>query len=323
MNADILNRCQLFVDNRTAISTAFVWQSSTLYPCIAASYAMHGLRVDVDRLKQCYQMIQNSVGPFNYFRGTGSLALAAMLDITGDPQTTLDRALQVYDLLKTHFSTSSYLPMASVMIACHVPVTYFNEIAASTRTIYDRMRQEHPFLTSSEDSSFCTLMAMTGMDHDRLLNDMETAYALLKDTFGPYNATQSLSHALALYPGDAAVKAQRTLDLYLRMKQMGHKWGTQYELSMLGVVAMTSDDLNAVMNQVIEASEWLSHQKGFGFWGSISRQQRLMYAGLLVNSVMAADSNTNMTSMAINSTIASIIAQQMATAAVIASTSHH
>ena len=324
MDAILLDRCELLITNRNAIKKAFFWQGGMMHLCAALVYTMHGLHADPVRLHSSYDLIRTRVGMFNNFRSTSQLALAAMLDVSGDPETILDRALTVYDKLKEQFMTSSYLPLSALTIAQHVPVSHYDEVTGATRAIYKRMRKEHPFLTSSEDCAFCTLFAMSGMDEDKLLQDMETCYQLLKSEFFSSNAVQGLSHALTLYPGDPTIKAQHVLSFYHDMKARGQKWGTGFELPLLGVVAMTHEDRAMVMEQVLETEAWLKQQKGFGFWSNISRTQRLMYAGILVNAVIAADGNTNMTSMTINSAISTIIAQQAAaSAAVSASAASH
>lgn len=140
---------------------------------------------------------------------------------------------------------------------------------------------------------------------------------MLKSAFFSGNAVQTLSHALALYPGDPVVKAQRTLDLFRELKSRGQRWDTSYALPLLGVIAMTSNDQQAILSEVLDASDWLKTQPGFGFWSSIGSPMRLMYAGMMVNSAIAADSNTNLTSM-LTSSIITLIAQQAAMSAAIA-----
>lgn len=322
MNDKLHQRCQLLIDNRDAIRSAFFWQAGAMHLCAALVYTLRGLHADTDRLKRSLQLIRQRVGVFNNFRSTSELALAAMLDVTGDPGTVLDRALTIYAALKDQFFTSSYLPMCAVMIAQHTPTSHYDEVIAATRQLYTRIRKEHPFLTGCEDCTYCTLMALTAMEHDTLLNDMEAVYSLLKGQFFSSDAVQALSHTLSLYPGAAADKVEKVMVFYHDLKALGHKWGTGFELPMLGVVALTHENRQQLIEQIIETETWLKQQRGFGFWGSVTRAQRLMYAGILVNAACTDDSSTNVTSMTINSTIAAIIAQQAATTAMIASSSH-
>ncbi len=114
MNDKLLERCELLISNREAIRKAFFWSNDAMHMRAALIYTLRGLHVDTDRLRYSYQLIRQRVGAFNNFRSQGQLALAAMMDVTGDPATILDRALQVYDALKEQFFTSTYLPLTAV-----------------------------------------------------------------------------------------------------------------------------------------------------------------------------------------------------------------
>ena len=51
-----------------------------------------------------------------------------------------------------------------------------DRIVSRGRVLYKRMRAEHPFLTSSEDSVFAVLMAFSDKSDDELVADMEACY---------------------------------------------------------------------------------------------------------------------------------------------------
>lgn len=124
---------------------------------------------------------------------------------------------------------------------------------------------------------------------------------------------QSLSHVLALYEGDAEEKCEKVMALYETLKACGLKYGTNYELPMLGILAMTNSDYEALAEEMTEVSTWLSKQKGFGFWGYVSVRQRLMLAGMLLQE---QEQNEVSETALIQSSIATVIAQQAAMLAV-------
>lgn len=103
------------------------------------------------------------------------------------------------------------------------------------------------------------------------------------------------------------------------LKNKGYKYGTDYELATLGVLALLPADQGAVMEDIIEIDDFLSRQKGYGFFG-IGRKQRMMNAGLIVTSDYIGQSDTMHTS-AIGGTISLIAAQQAAMCAAIAASS--
>ena len=103
----------------------------------------------------------------------------------------------------------------------------------------------------------------------------------MKPQFFSGNAVQSLSHVLALGDGRAEEKCSRTLLLYDRLKERGYKYGTDYELPTLGVLALSESDLMEIVTEMTDTDDFLAKQKGLGNW-SIGRKQRLMYTGMLV-----------------------------------------
>lgn len=75
--------------------------------------------------------------------------------------------------------------------------------------------------------------------------------------------------------------AAGTLLLYDRLKERGYKYGTDYELPTLGVLAVSESDLMEIVTEMTDTDDFLAKQKGLGNW-SIGRKQRLMYTGMLV-----------------------------------------
>lgn len=316
MNEKTLNNCRELIDNRDRVKSVFPWDSGLIHLCCAGIYSAKGLSVDESVLQDCKQLIKEKVSVFSNFRSTARSPIAAMIATSGNPETTLEKGLQVYELLKKEFWTSTYLPLAAMIIAQIAEPYRYEEIANRTRMIYNRMKSEHPFLTSSEDSAFCALAALSEKSDEELIADMEDCYRLLKENFFSSNAVQSLSHVLALCDGTAEDKCNRTMDLFDRLKAAGHKYGTDYELPTLGVLAMSGADLQSVAADMMEIDDWLSEQKGFGFFGSITRKQRLMYAGILAQRDYINEST--MQTAAVGSTIALIVAQEAAMCAAVA-----
>lgn len=231
----------------------------------------------------------------------------------------LEHGLTVYGLLKNEFWTSAYLPLASMVIAQMAGPSQYESIAVRTRTIYNRMKAEHPFLTSAEDSAFCALMALSEKADDDLIEDAEECYQLLKPHFFSSNAVQSLGHVLALCDGEAQAKCQKTLELFEALRAAGCKYGTSYELPTLGVLAMTDGNLTEIAQEIAEIDSWLSEQSGFGLFSSVSSKQRLMYAGIVAMRDYLGE-NTMQTA-AINGTISLIVAQEAAMCAAVAASS--
>lgn len=316
MNEQTRVHCELFIENRDRIKSVFGWEGGLIHLACAGIYTAKDKRVDEGTLRLCKELLKQKVGVFSNFRSTARSPIASMLAVSGSPERTLDNGLDVYGLLKKDFWSSVYLPMVAMIIAQMVNQNEYERIAARTRIIYERMKAEHPFLTSGEDSALCALMALSDKSDDDLIHDAEICYRMLKPCFFSGNAVQSLSHILALCDGQAEEKCERTVGLFNKLKGAGYKYGTEHELPTLGVLAMADGNSDEIIREMIEIDTWLYAQKGFGFFSSISKKQRLMYAGILTQKDYAQ--NGTMETAAVNSTISLIVAQEAAMCATIA-----
>jgi len=281
MDAKTLQNCMALIENRNRVKTVFRWESSLIQLACAGIYYTKGMVVDIPVLLECKELLKYKVGPFSNFKSTARAPIAAMLATGKNPEQTLDKALLVYKLLKREFWTSRYLPLTAMIIAQFVEPEKYEEVVARTRRIYNRIKKEHPFLTSSEDSANCALLALSDKSDDELIDDIEACYTILKPKFFSSNAVQSLCHVLALGQGSAEEKCRRTMEIFNCLKALGYKYGTTYELPALGVLALTKAATANLVAEMIEINKWLSKQRGFGFFSSVSSKHRLMYAGVV------------------------------------------
>lgn len=315
MNEAVTRRCEQLIANRDRMKAVFSWDGGTMNLCSAAICMDANQVIDEETLERCKQLLKEKVGVFSNFRSTAKSAIVAIIAVSGNPERTLDRGLLVYDLLKKEFRNSTYLPMVAMMIAQVKTEDEFAPIVARTKSIYRLIKENHPFLTSSEDCAFCALMALSDKTDQELVEDAERCYQILKPSFFSSNAVQSLSHVLALGEGAPEVKCEKTLELFFKLKEAGYRYGTEYELPTLGVLAMTGATVSQLVADMIEIDTWLANQKGFGFFSSITKKQRLMYAGMIEQKEYV--SSNAMRVSAINGTISMIIAQQVAMCAAV------
>lgn len=317
MNTDIKTRCEQLIENRDRAKTVFSWDGGLVHLACAGIYSAKGKTIDPDQLRACQTMLKQNVGVFSNFRGVAKAPVTAMIASSANPKLLLERGLDVYTLLKQHFWDSSYLPLAAMIIAQTAKPYRYEEIAVRTRKIYDEMKRKHPILTSSEDSAFCALLALADQPEEKLLDEIECCYQRLTKTFSSSNAVQSLSHALALCEGNAEEKCDRTVKLYEMLRAHGYKFGTGYELPVLGILAMTEESLEETVSVIGEIDDWLAKQKGFGIFGSVTKKQRLMYAGILAKQETLSDGA--MEAAAVSGTLSLLIAQEVALTAACAS----
>lgn len=297
------------------MKSAFAWEDGLTHLACAGIFINKEQTANEEMLLQCKDILKRNTGIFSNFKSTAKPMIVAMLAANENPQLLMERGLKVYDLLKEEFMSSVYLPIAAMIIAQYADEARYAELAQRTRRIYKQMRADHPFLTSGEDSTFCALMALLDKPDEVLLGDAEECYKILKNDFFSSNAVQSLSHVLAMCDGEPKIKCQRTMELFQKLKEAGHKYGTSYELPTLGVLAMADGNQDEIVAEMAEIDQWLSEQKGFGFFSSISAKQRLMYAGMIAQQDYINDKM--MQSAAVNGVISLTVAQQAAMCAAI------
>ena len=315
MRESLNQKCRLFIDNRDAVKSAFPMESSYLHTVCASIIANENRVADVEALKETRKMLKSRVNAFSSFRGTCELPIVAMLDVDSDPEWRFDKAVELYKGLKDHFFSSEYLPMVAIILS---GMTEQASAAERTRRIYDLMKKEHPFLTSSEDCVFAAMLAMSPRSDEELVREVEVCYNILKERFADRNAVQSLSHVLVLADSDrgsVSDKCRDTIRLFDLLKEKKHKYGTGYELSTLGVLATLPCGIEETVRDLISVSDFLKTQKGYGFFG-FDRAQRMMHAGMIVTSDHLGSSEA-MENAAVNSTVSVIAAQHAATCAAI------
>ena len=318
MRESLQNRCENFVENRNRIQKNFAWESAYLYPVCAAIFMEKGRLVEEETLRHCRDVLKEETSLFSQFRSTVRLVMISQMAVDGAPESKLQRAMQVYDRLKQHFFASQYLPVASMTIAEMVSPGQYDGLAARTRRIYDGMKKEHPFLTSGEDCIFAALQALSARPEEELVSETEACYRILKGRFFSSNAVQSLSHVLALLEGTADEKCGRVMELFDILKEKGYRYGTEYELATLGVLAGIPEELSTIAEELIAVDQFLSGQKGYGFFG-LGKRQRLMHAGMIVAADHIGQSEPSLLqTTARGGTISLIVAQQAALCAAIA-----
>ncbi len=319
MRSSLNTLCSRFIENRDVVKSTFAWDSSYMYPICAAIITDKGMRADEERLRYCRDLLKEQTGVFSNFRSTAKIAMIAMMSVDHNPAGKLQKALQVYDCLKAHFWSSQYLPVASMIIADMVEPVHYREVAAHTRRIYELMKSEHPFLTSGEDSVFAAMLALGNRPDEWIVAETERCYRLMKEKFFSSNAVQSLSHVLALCDGQAEEKCRGACELFDELKARGYRYGTDYELATLGVLAALPVERECVIQDVIDVTNFLAGQRGYGILG-LTKKQRIMHAGMIVTSDYMKGDQT-MSSAAIHATLSLIAAQQAAMCAAIAASS--
>ena len=322
MRSSLQGICDLFVENREVIRASFKMEYSAMYPVCANIFCEKGLWAHTEDLEASKRLLRANTGLFSSFRGNMRMPLSCMLAASDEPETKLKRALSAHDALRDSFWPSDYLALTAFLLAdaaieAGLPNEELTAYIRRGRGIYDRMKKEHPLLTSQEDCVFAVLMAFSEKTDDGLVSDMETAFQILKRRFHRDNGTQTASHVLAQAEGKPEKNAADMIDLYDEISRAGGKYGKYHHLATLSALSVLGVDHKRLASDIMEMDSFLAQQKGYGFLG-LDKRTRLMHAAMLLASDYARHSYVE--TAALSSTLVMIAAQQAATYAAIAST---
>ena len=318
MKDSLQTLCRQFIENRETVKNVLRWENSHIYPICANIFCSRGVMASEEKLLACKQLIKDQTGVFSNFRGTIRPPVISMLSLDDQPAMRLSQALDNYSALKGHFWGSEYLALVAFQLTELTDSSLtVEEKAARGKALYQRMRKEHPLLTSSEDSVFAVLLAFSDKDDDALIDDMEACFRLLKERFFDGNSVQSASHVLAMAEGTAAEKTDRMLRLYDAIRAAGGKYSRSYGLAPLAALSILDVDIPTVTADMMDVDAFLAQQKGYGFWG-LDKRTRLTHAAMIVSDEYTA--RKPMETASIASAMALIAAQQMAVLAGITAT---
>ena len=293
MNTELKEKCDLLVKNRKIITDAFVWDTSYMSLAAATLYTKSECTADKDKLKECEAIIKRKTNIFSEFRGNVKMPLICKMALSDNPEKYFERVETLYNLLhESKWFGNEYKLMAAITICDHAEESEYELYVNRTNEIYSRMKQEHKWLTSSEDIPFAAMLAVSGLDIDKLIDDMEWNYNLLKKKFHDNNAVQSLSHILALDERDAEVKCAKVESIFDELKAIKHKFGTGYELAILGTLTMLDMQEREVANLIAEVDDYLKEQTGFGDFLLGANARRMYAAQLVLNQYAPEDSKS-------------------------------
>ena len=281
---NILQQCERFIANRDVVKEVFRWESGYVIPVSAACLGREA--ADEERLRAAAALLKRETGAFSPFRGFARPVVAAMLSLEADPEACLTEALRMYEALRERFSSSSYLPLAAMSLSRLS--TDYADTARRAREVYDCMKADHFFLTSSEDSVFAALMALSARTPAEAEREAEACYDRLRRTFSASNGLQSLSHVLALGEGRGEDKCDRVVSLYEALRRTGLRFGRNLELPVLGALSLLTEEIDAIAAELGEADEYLARQKGYGVFGP-GTSARHMHAALILMNAAAPE----------------------------------
>ncbi len=315
MRATLEQLCNSFIANRDSIKATFKRENDLIVAASSTIFMNRGILAVSEKLEHCKKLLKQYTGVFSNFRGNVEIPMIAQLAIADIPEEKMKKTLKFYEILKQKFFGSEYLVLAAAVLADMVSEEQAVCMAEKARSIYNKMKQDHPFLTSSEDSVYAVLMAVSEKEDEVLMEEMEVAYKKLKESFSSSNEVQALAHVLSIAEGSTEEKCSKVVALYDALRDADVKYGKYHELVVLASLALLPVEQSVLVEDIKAVDAFLAEQKGYGFFG-MDKKTRLMHAAMIVSSDYAKNDNTEIAAM--TGTLAAVATQQAAMCAVIA-----
>ncbi|MDO5518600.1 MAG: DUF4003 family protein [Clostridium sp.] len=299
----INNKIDLYLENVKALED--VKGSWGMYGIQIKSSALNctlkNQRVDTERINSALAVIKNNTSIFSNFRGINKLTTALAISFEENMEESLKQILSIYNKLKSEFSGSEYLVIASQVLFNARYRVNIDDAVKNTKSAYDYMKKHHRFLTGREDIANAAIIATTSFDLEETFKDIEECYEKLKaERISTSNNLQALSQILSLINLPAEQKCSAVLEMnsILREKKATLK---DYFVPMLGILSFISDNKQGFAENVVKASEELKMHKGFGNF-TLGSNYRNMISAVLVSADYLDDLDDNMKENIINNT---------------------
>ncbi len=323
MNTRIENKLEIFADYTTQLGKVLKWDYKLTHMLCAMLYTNENRILDSSRIIEMKGYIKKNTSFFSSFKGTTLPIIATMLSLSSDPERLFTKTQLVYNKMKEHkFHSSEYLTIAAMQVAKMKTESEYDNVVNRMKEFFDGLHKVHPLLTSTDDYIYTAMLGMTDLEVTSAVSRIVTIEERLKPTLGGGNDMQALTLVLLLADQNDDRLCARVLELYKNLKEKKYKLHYNGTMSTLGVLAMTTNDMTLIAEELVNGAEYLKKKKGFGVF-SIGKVQRAMFSANFVALQYVGDMKNNLLEGTVSTNIANIIiAQQMATiAATMAATS--
>lgn len=314
MDNKLYELCDKFIQNHDILKKAFTWDNDYIKNAASIMYLASDEMPSIDKIKMCNEILKQKTGIFSEFRSNLKNIILAQMSMEENPEKYLEEIKNIFEYLKKRhsFFDNNYNLIAALVLKEHCPIEKIEYYTEKAHRILDYMKQKHPFLTNGEDFPRAVLLSLADKDEQLLVQDMEQSYEIIREKFKwNRDGLQTVSHILSLNDDVPKSKAQKVINIYETLRDMGRKYSTYSELSILGSLANIQMDVKEIATQIVETDEFLKSHKGFGNF-LLGADTRLLYAAniVIINNKEKIKISDNPNSL-ISSTLGMILTQQL------------
>ena len=279
LSRELEELCILYLNNRTKFRKVFKLESG-MTDAAGALCTFKGYETDVEEIKNCYKILKKNEGLFSLFRGNMCCPLVAKMCMSDDPEEYYESIKIILDKLNDNsIFQYGYGIMAAMIIYGNSERRDWDTYVSRVKFIYAKMKEDHSFLTSEADKVFAALLAVSNIDIDNLLLEMEESFNLLKGEFSIFSI-QEMSQVLSLDMGSPGYKVQKVKDMKQAAKARKMNFGKRDEAMGLALMALSDLPEDVILDQVEEIYEYL---KIIGAYKGLlySKSEKLLIASML------------------------------------------
>ena len=284
----IRQRCELLEKNRAVIRRSFLLEKELMSVAAGLIFTSEGKEADIEKLKECRKLLKKNSRPLSNLRDIVELALLSKMALSPSPEQYLTDFLAVYKKVQEgKLLENDFMVLSSILILDLQLQDECGEIISKANELKKMMKKDHPVLTSTDDDSFITFLAVTHKSVDDILANLEEGYEYLTKTCKvSVNADPAyeLCEVLAVSYGDMKEKCDKVLRIFSPMVKKDTEYGSGSAFSALGAFIDVDVEPETIANEIIEAEGLLKEMKGFGGL-SMDRRTRVVFATQIVASV--------------------------------------
>ena len=269
MDGRVKRKADLLLRNRETITENLKWSEPRMTTSAALLYTAENREVDINRFMEADEYIEKNVGNMSEYHVKMRPVVDGRMAMADDPIRYFKDLDTVCQNLKKLSSTEVYYRMFAAMdiidserlYELETLITRYNEIFA-------RMKKEHPFLTGMEDLIYTMRLTLSDKPVDDIIREMEQCYTYLRKTRkikAGHDEVQGVSEILTLSNEDVSAKCEKVAALRETFDKHKAKYADYYNVTAsLGVLINLDMDMDKMVEEIIELSEYLHPHPGFG-----------------------------------------------------------
>ncbi len=309
-------KADLLAENYMTLKKNFKWETSLVNQFGAMVHTTKGVRVDPDLLRDVRKHLKEETSWVSQFRGTNLQIISCLLCLEDDYKQVFADTANLYKRLRdAGFQYSTQLPLSAFTIAKTASADEWDYRIDRMKAFYKKMRENHFWITSTDDYVHAAILAATNMDVESTSEEIGNCYRTL-NRGGMYkgNYLQTLSHVLALGEEETSLKCHKAIRIFKELKD--RKCNLNYHgLASVGVLALIAPDTDKIVEEVKQVYDYIYTKVGYGFW-SLDRNTRSILAASLVSDYYLEGVEKGLLTVTLGNSIAAIIiAQQTAAVA--------